>query len=139
MLMQRVGMPEIIPQFGVRVQIQVHFPHPAIIAQEGHLGRGPVQGGGQRRAGQGQSAPLGAAGGAHPGFVHIGQGHDDAGQLGGVQIQAAVQKLLRIGIFQAADDVAVEGVADGGAHVLRAAALAPAVQRRHHEPRADVV
>ena len=76
--------------------------------------------------------PCEAPGGADAGGVHLFQRHHDARQRRGVEEDLAVQELVGA-VGQAANDVAVQGVAAHPAGVLGLASLAAAVERRHGE------
>ena len=108
----------------------IHLPHAPVVAQERVHRRGPLDARLQRGAGQGQTAPLGRAGGAHASGVHLVQRHHHARQRNGVQEDLPVQEPVGA-IRQPADDVAVQRVAAHPANVLRPAALPAAVERRH--------
>ena len=91
----------------------------------------------ERSAGDGEGAALATAGGADAVGIDLGHVHDDAGQLGGIEEDVAVEHVVGRAV-EAADDVAAQRGAVVVADILRGAALAAAIEGGDGEALGDV-
>ena len=93
----------------------------------------------ENSGGEADAAALGTAQRADAALVHLRHGHDDARQLRTVKEDLAEEQLCRVALKQAADDLAVIGVAHDAALIFGKAALAAAIHGRDDEAGLHVV